>query len=192
MTGQSPYYPRGERIYGRPPTLCIKCGHGGFQTINPKDENSARHMCKKCKKSYHVPYPEVTELAVRTSGFIADTALVGLSIRETALKLYVDRGQVVSHNVVSDRLRQNIRHAKMFTDDVLCCLKYGDEWGIDETEIEIRGSTKKQDASIMEKFEEEYGHLARENHKAYRKEWERARAREVKSANVSAKKWLTG
>ena len=37
---QSPYYPRGEGIYGRPPTLCIKCGHGEFQTVNPQAEKS--------------------------------------------------------------------------------------------------------------------------------------------------------
>ena len=80
----------------------------------------------------------------------------------------------------------------MFTDDVLCCLKYGDVWGIDETVIEIRGSSQKQDAAIMEEFEKRHGRLRRDDPKAYDGEWEKARERSVRSAYVSAKKWLTG
>ena len=81
MTGWQPAYdPFDEGIYGRPPTLCIKCGHSGFKTINPKGKNSARHMCKKCNKSYYVPHPEVVERAVQTDGFIADNAVIGMSI----------------------------------------------------------------------------------------------------------------
>ena len=189
---QSMYYPRGEGIDGRPPTSCIKCGHGDFGAINRKDRDSVRYMCKKCKKSYHVPRPGAAESAVRTDGFITDNAVLGLSTRENVLKLYVDEGKVMAHNVVPARLSQNIRHVKMFTDDVLCCLKYGDVWGIDETVIEIRGSTQRQDAAIMEEFEKRHGHLRRDNPKTYDEEWEKARERSVRSASVSAKKWLTG
>ena len=118
--------------------------------------------------------------------------MLGLSTRENVLKLYVDKGKVMAHNVVPARLGQNIRHVKMFTDDVLCCLKYGDVWGIDETVIEIRGSSQKQDAAIMEEFEKRHGRLRRDDPKAYDGEWEKARERSVRSAHVSAKKWLTG
>ena len=189
---QSTHYPRGEGIDGRPPTSCIKCGHGDFNTINRKDRDSVRYMCRNCKKSYHVPRPGAAESAVRTDGFITDNAVLGLSTRENVLKLYVDRGKVMAHNVVPARLGQNIRHVKMFTDDVLCCLKYGDVWGIDETVIEIRGSSQKQDAVIMEEFEKRHGRLRRDDPKAYDGEWEKARERSVRSGHVSAKKWLTG
>ena len=188
---QSTYYPRGEGIDGRPPTSCIKCGHGDFGAINRKDRDSVRYMCKRCKKSYHVPRPGAAKSAVRTDGFITDNAVLGLSTRENVLKLYVDEGKVMAHNVVPARLGQNIRHVKMFTDDVLCCLKYGDVWGIDETAIEIRGSAQKPDAAIMEEFEKRHGHLTRYNRKTYYGEWEKARERSVRSASVSAKKWLT-
>ena len=119
--------------------------------------NSIRYMCRTCKKNYHVPCQETTESAVKKDGFITDNALLGLSTRENVLKLYVDRGELMVHNTVLARLNQNMCHVKTFTDDVLCCLKYGDVWGIDETEIEIRGSAKEPDASIMEKFKEQYG-----------------------------------
>ena len=75
---------------------------------------------------------------------------------------------------------------------MLCCLKYGDVWGIDETEIEIRGSAKEPDASIMEKFKEQHGHLEKSDPKTYKNEWEKARERSERSAHVSIKRWLTG
>ena len=114
-----------------------------IRTINRKDRNSIRYMCRTCNKNYHVPCQETTESAVKKDGF-TDDALLGLSTRENVLKLYVDRGELMVHNTVLARLNQNMRHVKMFTDDVLCCLKYGDVWGIDETEIEIRGSAREK------------------------------------------------
>ena len=93
--------------------------------------NSIRYMCRTCKKNYHVPCQETTESAVKKDGFITDNALLGLSTRENVLKLYVDRGELMVHNTVLARLNQNMCHVKTFTDDVLCCLKYGDVWGID-------------------------------------------------------------
>ena len=88
---QAMHYPQGEGIDGRPPMSCIGCGHGDFGTINRGDRDSVRYMCRRCKKNYHVPSPGAAESAVRTDGFVTDNAVLGLSTRESVLKLYVDK-----------------------------------------------------------------------------------------------------
>ena len=94
----------------------------------------------------------------------------------------------MSHNAVPARFGRNIRHVKMFTGDVLCCLKYGDVWGIDETVMDIRGSIQELDAGIVDGFERQHGHLKKSDPKAYEKEWEKVREKSERSAHVGAKK----
>lgn len=188
------YYPRGEGVEGKAPTSCIKCGSNMFKKIERSDRNSTRYICKnkKCGQNYHIPNPEQAESAIRIDGFITDNALFDVSERENSLKLYVDKYELMSYNTIRQHINRNIQYIKMFTDDILCHLKYGDEWGIDETVISVRGEVGEPDPSIMEEFKEKYGHLRKTDEKTYNKEWKKARKKSERSKKWKIKKYLTG
>lgn len=181
-----------DGIYAEPPNTCLKCGCDGFKPIAVKAKAATRYMCRKCGRSYMVRDSIVTENDARVIGFLADSTVLDISARDSVLRLYVERGQIVTHSTVINRLNKNIRHIKMFTDDALCCLKYGNEWGIDETQIDIRGRTKEPNPRYMEEFKKVWRNRRKEDPKGYKKAFESAREKTIRSEHECVKQYLTG
>ncbi len=151
-------------------------------------------MCNKCKKSYIVRNPETDRQQIKKMGSILDNVILGMSSRQTCLKMFIDWGHVIKHPTILSWSKNHVQYAKMFTDDILCCLEYGSVWGIDETAMDIRGWWHEADPELLsqmrtiEKKAREYGLL---KDPEFKKEWERLRARSERSKRSAKKKWLT-
>ena len=117
-----------------------------------------------------------------------------MSSRETCLRMFIDWGDITDHTTILRWSNQYLQYAKMFTDDILCCLEYGSTWEIDETIINIRGTWHDADSKLLSEMQtineknKEGGFL---NDSEFRKEWERVRAISERSKRTSKKKWLT-
>jgi len=190
----SRYYPKSDGIDSAKPNSCY-CGNGNdFTRITLQDKNAIRYMCKKCKKSYIVKYPQVTQTKLKKMGNVFDNIVFGMSSRQTCLRMFIDWGDIINHTTILRWSNQHLQYAKMFTDDILCCLEYGTIWGIDETVIDIRGEWHSPDDKLlsemrtMEKKRLDGGFL---NDTEFKKEWEKLRAKSENSKRTSKKKWLT-
>jgi len=127
-------------------------------------------------------------------GNIFDNIVFGMSSRQTCLKMYIDWGEIIKHPTILKWSTQYLQYAKMFTDDILCCLEYGTVWGIDETVINIQGTFHDADEKLLSEMKtinqkrKDGGFL---NDTQFRKEWERLRAMSENSKRISKKKYLT-
>ena len=192
------YYPKGEGTYAIEPAVC-RCGASQFKKIAENKKQFIRHHCQKCKTSYMVPFHEKTATKLRRAGNILDNVVFGISSRDNSLKIFIDTGDDMSHQTILNRMEEYIPLIKMFTDDVLCCLKYGDTWGIDETMFDIRGEEGKPDEERVKesrRLATQYAKLRRSGKDAKKiseakKEAEKARAREVSSAKRHIHRYLT-
>ena len=188
------YYPKSDGVIPSKPNSCY-CGNGdNFTKITISDKNSTRYMCKNCKKSYIIKNPQTTKTRLKKMGGIFDNIIFGMSSRETCLRMFIEWGDIADHTTILRWSNQYLQYAKMFTDDILCCLEYGTVWGIDETIINIQGTWHNADVTLLsemqsiEKKRKDGGFL---NDKEFRKEWEKLRARAEKSKRTSKKKYLT-
>lgn len=133
------YYPKSDGVVSSKPNSC-HCGNGNnFKKITIPEKNDTRYLCKKCKKSYFVKNPQFIKTRLKKMGNIFDNIVFGMSSRETCLRIFIDWGDITNHSTILRWSNQYLQYAKMFTDDILCCLEYGSNWGIDETVINIRG-----------------------------------------------------
>ena len=127
-------------------------------------------------------------------GSIFDNIVFGMSSRQTCLKMFIEWGEIIKHPTILKWSTQYLQYAKMFTDDILCCLEYGKRWGIDETIINIQGTVHDPDEKLfsemktIEKKKQDGGFL---NDIQFKKEWERIRTRIENSKRTSKKKYLT-
>jgi transposase-like protein len=190
----SKYYPKSSGIVHSKPSSCY-CGNGdNFTRIMLHEKNSIRYMCKNCKKSYIVKSSQTTKLQLKKMGNIFDNIVYGMSSRQTCLKMFIDWGEIIKHPTILKWSTQYLQYAKMFTDDILCCLEYGKVWGIDETVINIQGITHDADEKLLsemktiEQKRQVGGFL---NDTQFKKEWERLRTMSENSKRTSKKKYLT-
>ena len=189
------YYPKSDGIIPSKPNSCY-CGNGdNFTKITIKENNSIRYMCKDCKKSYIIKNPQTTKTRLKKMGSIFDNIVFGMSSRQICLRMFIEWGDITDHTTILRGSNQYLQYAKMFTDDILCCLEYGKVWGIDETVINIQGIWHDADATLlseMQSIEEKRKEGGFLNDKEFRQEWEKVRARAEKSKRTSKKKYLTG
>ena len=144
----SRYYPQSAGIESAKPRSCY-CGHGNdFKRISAAD-GVTRYMCNGCKKSYVVRSPETYRERIEKMGSVLDNIVLGMSSRQTCLRMFIDWGHVIRHPTVLRWSNNYIQYAKMFTDDILCCLEYGKVWGIDETQINIYRRWKVRDRHAL-------------------------------------------
>jgi len=187
------YYPKSDGIASSKPNSCY-CGNGdNFKKITI-EKNDTRYLCKKCKKSYFVKNSQTNKTRLKKMGSIFDNIVFGMSSRQTCLKMFIDWGKIIKHPTILKWSTQYLQYAKMFTDDILCCLEYGSTWGIDETVINIRGTWHDADEKLlseMQSIEDKNKVGGFLNDAEFRKEWEKLRARTEKSKRTSKKKWLT-
>ena len=142
------YYPQSAGIKPTKPRSCY-CGHGNnFKKISMPGDVT-RYMCNSCKKSYVVKSPETYRQRIERMGSVLDNIILGMSSRQTCLRMFIDWGHVIKHPTVLRWSNNYIQYAKMFTDDILCCLEYGKVWGIDETQINIRGWWHDADPKLL-------------------------------------------
>lgn len=187
------YYPQSDGITPSEPSSCY-CGHGNnFKVISIADKGDKRYLCKNCGQSYILKSPEKDRQQISKMGSILDSIILGMSSRQTRLKMFIDGGHTIAHNTVLNWSKKYIQYAKMFTDDILCCLEYGKAWGIDETEIGIRGWWHDADPKLLSEMKalderEKQGLL---DDGEFKKEWENLRERSENSKHSSKKKWLT-
>jgi len=190
----SRYYPKSDSITSSKPFSCYCRNGDNFTKITISEKNDIRYLCKKCKKSYIVKNPQTNKTRLKKMGSIFDNVVFGMSSRETCLRMFIDWGDITDHTTILRWSNQYLQYAKMFTDDILCCLEYGGTWGIDETVINIRGEWHDADDKLLsemqsiEKKRHDGGFL---NDSEFRKEWEKIRARTEHSKRTSKKKWLT-
>ena len=182
------FFPQSEKTIQTGPDSCF-CGSTDFKRISEKTRERTRYMCNKCRGSYF-DNSKKDEKNLEKIGNVFDNITYGMSSRETALKMFIDWGEMVSHGSILGWSNTYNRYAKMFTDDILCCLDYGTSWGIDETIIDIRGSYGPGD----ERFAREIDQLrtTTKNDKEYKKEYEKLRAKQVRSERTANKIYLTG
>ena len=187
------YYPQSSGIESAKPKSCY-CGHGNdFKEISAAG-GATRYMCNGCKKSYAVRGPETYRQRIEKMGSVLDNIVLGMSSRQTCLRMFIDWGHVIRHTTVLRWSNNHIQYAKMFTDDILCCLEYGKVWGIDETQINIRGWWHDADPKLLSEMKtigekrKDGGFLS---DREFRKEWERLRARAERTKRTGKKKWLT-
>ena len=187
------YYPQSEGITYSKPSTCY-CGHGDFKVLSDKNKNQTRYLCKGCRKSYIVKDSDVVRQRLSKIGNVLDNAILGMSSRQTCLKMFIDQGLIIKHPTILNWSGKSVQYVKMFTDDILCCLEYGRAWGIDETVIDIHGTWHGADAKLlsemrtMEQKHEDGGLL---NDSELKKEWERLRAKAERTKRSSKTKWLT-
>ena len=187
------YYPQSEGITYSKPNTCY-CGHGGFKILSDKGRNRTRYLCKGCKKSYIVKDPDTVRQRLSKIGNVLDNVILGMSSRQTCLKMFIDQGLIIKHTTILKWSGKSVQYVKMFTDDILCCLEYGSAWGIDETVIDIRGKWHGADAKLlpeMRTMEQKRGDGGFLNDSEFKKEWERLRAKAERSKRSSKTKWLT-
>ena len=188
------YYPKSDGIIASKPSSC-HCGNGdNFTKIVISERNATRYMCKNCKRSYIVKNPETTKLQLKKMGSIFDNIVFGMSSRQTCLKMFIDWGEIIKHPTILKWSTHYLQYAKMFTDDILCCLEYGTVWGIDETVIDVQGTVHNADEKLLSEMKtvmqkrKNGGFL---DDMQFKKEWERIRARTENSKRTSKKKYLT-
>ena len=187
------YYPQSEGITCSKPNTCY-CGHGDFKILSDKGRNHTRYLCKGCKKSYIVKDSDAVRRRLSKIGNVLDNVILGMSSRQTCLKMFIDRGLIIKHTTILKWSGESVQYVKMFTDDILCCLEYGSAWGIDETVIGIRGKWHGADAKLlseMQTMEQKRGDGGFLNYSEFNKEWERLRAKAERSKRSSRTKWLT-
>ena len=193
MRKSAAYYPQSEGITYSKPSTCY-CGHDDFKILSDKDKNRTRYLCKECRKSYFVKDSDTVRQQLSRIGNVLDNVILGMSSRQTCLKMFIDQGLIIKHPTILRWSIKSVQYVKMFTDDILCCLEYGSAWGIDETVIDIRGKWHSADArwlseiQTMEQKRRDGGFL---NDSEFKKEWERLRAKAERSKRSSKKKWLT-
>ena len=83
------YYPQSEGITYSKPNTCY-CGHGGFKILSDKGRNHTRYLCKGCKKSYIVKDSDVVRQRLSKIGNVLDNVILGMSSRQTCLKMFID------------------------------------------------------------------------------------------------------
>ena len=181
------YYPVRDESTQDKPASCL-CGLGDFKTIS--GTGKTRYLCKNCKTTYFVDSPEKQEQKLKSAGSIFDNIAFGMSTREASLRTFVDWGTTVSHATILNWSEKHNKYAKMFTDDILCCLEYGTRWGIDETVIDIRGKNVPADEKYIKEIDE-LGKTTK-NQAEYKKQWEKIRQKQVKSGKSPNKIYLTG
>ena len=187
------YYPQSEGITYSKPNTCY-CGHGDFKILSDKGRNHTRYLCKGCKKSYIVKDSDAVRRRLSKIGNVLDNVILGMSSRQTCLKMFIDRGLIIKHTTILKWSGESVQYVKMFTDDILCCLEYGSAWGIDETVIGIRGKWHGADAKLlseMRTMEQKRGDGGFLNYSEFNKEWERLRATAERSKRSPKTKWLT-
>ena len=187
------YYPQSAGIESAKPRSCY-CGHGNdFKRISTADDVT-RYMCNSCKKSYVVKSPEAYRQRIEKMGNVLDNIVLGMSSRQTCLRMFIDWGHVIKHPTVIRWSNNYIQYAKMFTDDILCCLEYGKVWGIDETQINIRGWWHDADPKLLSEMKTIEGKKKNGgflSDREFRIEWEKLRTRVEKTRRTAKKKWLT-
>lgn len=181
-----------ERIAMNAPTMCISCGSDKFRWIMRPGRPSIRYLCSDCEHGYYQSKPDAMKSNIMQAGFIMDNAVLDISSRESVSRLYADIGGNMSHTRIFDVLCDNLPVIETYTNDVMCTLKYGNVWSVDETSINIRGTVGKPDREIMREFKRKWNHVKKSNPETYRKEWEKARIREIKSQENTKNIYLTG
>lgn len=187
------YYPAGSDTPVSEPESCYCGNRAGFRKLHRRERNDTRYMCISCKGSYMVRSPEADRLRLERMGRILDSMILGMSSRQTCLRIFVDWGHVVRHPTILSWSRNYVQYAKMLTDDILCYLEYGRVWGIDETVMDIRGRWHGADPDLlsqMRTIETEKGDGLLSDAE-FRKEWEKIRARAERSRRSPRKKWLS-
>ena len=95
---------------------------------------------------YFVKDSDTVRQQLSRIGNVLDNVILGMSSRQTCLKMFIDQGLMIKHPTILKWSNKSVQYVKMFTDDILCCLAYGRTWGIDETVIDIRGKWHSADA----------------------------------------------
>ena len=93
------YYPQSEGITYSKPSMCY-CGHDDFKILSDKDKNQTRYLCKGCKKSYFVKDSDTVRQQLSRIGNVLDNVILGMSSRQTCLKMFIDQGLMIKHPTI--------------------------------------------------------------------------------------------
>ncbi|ABK78134.1 hypothetical protein CENSYa_1512 [Cenarchaeum symbiosum A] len=138
-----PYVPRMDERELRPRT-CGTCDSHEFYKFHDEEKQFTRYTCK-CKRIYTIyDTPRLWD-NLDAVGIILDGRAKGYDIKDVKENVLRYASLDISAQTVSNWTKKYIPIIRMYTDDILSCLEYGKDWGMDETVITLRGKSGEGD-----------------------------------------------